>query len=119
VIAVAWDGGKEATRAVRTALPLLHKASRVVILTAPAASQRDSDPAALQRFLAPKGVEAEVEILGETGDPAPALVRAAKAMSADILVAGAFGHTRLQEFIFGGATRTFLNADAPSLFISH
>jgi nucleotide-binding universal stress UspA family protein len=119
VIAVAWDGGKEATRAVRTALPLLQKASKVLILTAPAASSRNPDAAALQGFLAPKGVNASVEILGDTGDPAPALVRAAKAASADILVAGAFGHTRLQEFIFGGATKVFLNADSPSLFISH
>ena len=38
---------------------------------------------------------------------------------ADILVAGAFGHPRLQEFIFGGTTRTLLNADSPSLFLSH
>jgi len=66
VAAVAWDGGKEASRAMRTAL-----------------------------------------------------VKAAKAAGADILVSGAYGHPRLQEFIFGGTTRTFLNADAPSLFLSH
>ena len=53
------------------------------------------------------------------GDPAPALIKAAKAAQADILVAGAFGHPRLQEFIFGGATRTFLSAEGPSLFLSH
>ncbi len=118
-IAVAWDGGKEATRAVRTALPLLQKARSVLILSAPAASPRRSDPKALQAFLAARGAGAEVEILPDTGDPAPALVRAAKAAAAEILVAGAFGHPRLQEFVFGGATRTFLQADAPSLFLSH
>jgi nucleotide-binding universal stress UspA family protein len=91
----------------------------VVILTAPAASPRKSDPAALQAFLAGRGVKAEVQIIAGTGDPAGALVRAANEASAAILVAGAFGHPRLQEFIFGGATRTFLNADAPSLFLSH
>ena len=37
----------------------------------------------------------------------------------DILVAGAFGHPRLQEFIFGGTTRSLLNTDGPSLFLSH
>jgi nucleotide-binding universal stress UspA family protein len=119
VVAIAWDGGKEATRAVRTALPLLEKAASVVILNAPSASPRKFDPADLQGFLAAKGVEASVQVLAETGDAGPALVRAAKAASADVLVAGAFGHPRLQEFIFGGATRTFLNADAPSLFLSH
>ena len=44
VAAVAWDGGKEASRAMRTALPLLRKASSVVILIAPAATQRKVEP---------------------------------------------------------------------------
>jgi len=119
VVAVAWDGGKEASRAARTALPLLQKASKVVILTAPGASPRKCDPALLQTFLAVRGVESEVQALQVSGDAAPALVKAAKAASAEVLVVGAFGHPRLQEFIFGGATRTFLNADGPSLFLSH
>jgi nucleotide-binding universal stress UspA family protein len=119
VVAVAWDGGKEASRAMRTALPLLQKAARVVLLAAPGASQRRFDPAHLRDFLAARGVASDVETLAVTGDAAPALVKAATAVSASVLVAGAFGHPRLQEFIFGGATRTFLNADSPSLFLSH
>jgi nucleotide-binding universal stress UspA family protein len=117
--AVAWDGGKEASRAVRTAIPLLAKAGSVLILAAPAASPRRFDPTALQHFLAVRGVASTIEALPDAGDPAPGLVRAATAAGADILVAGAFGHPRLREFIFGGATRTFLNAEAPSLFLSH
>jgi len=119
VIAVAWDGGKEASRAVRTAIPLLRKASSVVILSAPSASPRRFDPALLQAFLAARGVQADVKVLSEHGDPAPHLVKAAKAASADILVAGAFGHPRLQEWVFGGATRTFLNSEGLSVFLSH
>jgi nucleotide-binding universal stress UspA family protein len=118
-IAVAWDGGKEASRAVRTSLPLLRKASAVVILSAPSASPRRFDPGLLQRFLAARGVESTIEVLGDHGDPAPALVKAARAVSAGILVAGAFGHPRLQEYVFGGATRTFLNSEGLSLFLSH
>lgn len=119
VVAVAWDGGKEASRAVRTALPLLQKAARTIVLAAPAASSRKFDPSLLRAFLAARGVACEVEVLADTGDAAPALIRAAKAAGADLLVAGAFGHARLREFIFGGATRTFLGADGPSLFLSH
>lgn len=119
VVAVAWDGGKEASRAMRTALPLLQKASRVVILTAPAASSRKFDPALVTAYLSARGVACEVEVLRDAGDPAPALLKAARAAGADIMVCGAFGHPRLQEFIFGGATRSFLNADGPSLFLSH
>jgi nucleotide-binding universal stress UspA family protein len=119
VAAVAWDGGKEASRAMRTCLPILQRASRVVILAAPAASPRKFDPSLLQSFLVARGVASEVDCLQVTGDVAQALVKAAMGHGADILVAGAFGHPRLQEFIFGGATRTFLNADGPSLFLSH
>jgi len=118
-VAVAWDGGKEASRALRTALPLLQKAASTIILTAPGASSRKFDPQLLLAYLEARGVKAEVQTLPGGGDPAPALVKAAQAASAQILVAGAFGHPRLREFIFGGATRTFLNAEGPSLFLSH
>ncbi|MGH6985715.1 MAG: universal stress protein [Caulobacteraceae bacterium] len=117
VVAIAWDAGKEASRAMRTALPLLQKASKVVALTAGAA--RDCDPSRLQAFLAARGVACETQKVLEPGDPATALMRAARSLSADLLVAGAYGHPRLQEFIFGGATRAFLHAEGPSLFLSH
>ena len=116
---MAWDGGKEASRAMRTALPLLQKAAKVVILSAPGASSRKFEVDSLVAFLAARGVAAEAEVLTGSGDPAPCLIKAARAANADILVAGAFGHPRLQEFIFGGATRGFLNTDGPSLFLSH
>jgi nucleotide-binding universal stress UspA family protein len=120
VVAVAWDGGKEASRAARTALPLLQRASRVVVLAAPASSARYFDPGRLQRFFEERGIGSDVQSLTEPGDPGQALMRAAKDAGANLLVAGAFGHPRLQEYIFGGTTRAFLNAaDAPSLFLSH
>ncbi len=118
VAAVAWDGGKEASRAMRTSLPILQKAQKVVILTVPGSSAKKCDPPRLVAFLAARNVTAEVAALSE-GDVGPTLVKAAKEASADILVAGAFGHPRLQEFIFGGTTRTLLNSDCPSLFLSH
>jgi len=119
VAAVAWDGGKEASRAVRTAVPLLAKASEVVILSAPAAVSRTYEPNDLAAYLAARGVKARVQLISEGGDPAPRLLKAAESAGAGLLVAGAFGHPRLQEFIFGGATRAFLSAAGPSLFLSH
>ncbi len=119
VAAVAWDGGKEASRALRTALPLLRKASSVMVLTAPAATQRKIDPDDLAAFLSARGVASTIKVLGDTGDAAAALLKAAREAGADVLVAGAFGHTRLREFIFGGATRAFLGSESPSLFLSH
>ncbi|MDO8800443.1 universal stress protein [Phenylobacterium sp.] len=119
VVAVAWDGGKEASRAARLAMPLLEKASRVVILAAPKASSRSFDPARLQAYFAARNVAADIDILPDSGDAAPLLLYATKKAEADVLVAGAYGHPRLQEFIFGGTTRSLLAADQPSLFLSH
>jgi nucleotide-binding universal stress UspA family protein len=91
----------------------------VLILAALKASSRTVDPTRLQAYCAARGVNAEVQEITEPGDAAPALLKAAERAGAEILVAGAFGHPRLQEFIFGGATRTFLNSEHPSLFLSH
>ena len=118
-VAVAWDGGKEASRAARLALPRREKAAKVVILAAPKASSRSFDPSRLQAYYAARGVAAEVDLLPDSGDAAPLLLYATQKAGAEVLVAGAFGHPRLQEFIFGGTTRTLLNSDAPSLFLSH
>lgn len=118
-MAIAWDGGKEATRAVRTALPLLEKASKVVILAIPGSAPRPYHPARLQAFLAARGIQADLEVIAGTGEVGSLLLGGAKAAQAEILVAGAFGHPRLQEFIFGGTTRSLLHADGPSLFLSH
>jgi nucleotide-binding universal stress UspA family protein len=119
VMAVAWDGGKEATRAVRTALPMLQKASRVVAIGAPAASSRAFDPRRLRDFLAARGVEADIEEVQGSHDAGRLLLGKARELGASVLVAGAFGHARLKEYVFGGTTRTLLNSDGPSLFLSH
>ena len=119
VVAVAWDGGKEASRAARLAMPLLEKASRVVILAAPKASSRSFDPTRLQAYYAARGIASDLDILPDSGDAAPLLLYAVRKAGADILVAGAFGHPRLQEFIFGGTTRTLLGSEQPTLFLSH
>jgi nucleotide-binding universal stress UspA family protein len=119
VAVVAWDGGKEASRALRTALPLLQKASSVIVAGAPEASSRHFDLSRMTDFLAARGVKATSQALKGSGDAAGLLLGVARDVGADFLVAGAFGHPRLQEFIFGGTTRSLLNGEGPSLFLSH
>jgi nucleotide-binding universal stress UspA family protein len=118
-VAVAWDGGKEASRAMRTALPLLQRAKAVHIIACAGSSPRVFDPEALKAFLRVRGVEAETTLIEGGGEVGGQLLKAARGLGASLFVAGAYGHPRLQEFIFGGATRAFLNAEAPSLFLSH
>lgn len=118
-VIVAWNGGKEATRAARTALPLLVRAADVLVAWVAAEARReDADPGRLADFLVAHGVKARPVHLKHT-DPAAAIVDLAATSGAGLIVAGAFGHARLREFIFGGVTRNLLHADGPSLFLSH
>lgn len=119
-IAVAWDGSREASRATRRAIPWLRKARDVAVLIAPAATSREFEPLRLIDYLAEQRVSARLVPLAGDNEAGPLLLDAAEAMGASMLVAGAFGHSRFQRFIFGGTTRTLLdNARDMALFISH
>jgi nucleotide-binding universal stress UspA family protein len=116
---VAWDGSGGASRAARRAVPLLRQASRVVIIGAPA-EQTPCELSQLQDYFALRGLQAEMRPLDRPGAEAAAhILDIAHREGAGLVVAGAFGHSRLREFIFGGATRAFLQADRPSLFLAH
>ena len=116
-VIVAWNGGKEASRAVRTALPLLRKAGRVVIVTVADQRTKALSPQKLADFLIAHGVTSEVRAV--EGDVAGVILSEAASLRAELVVFGAYGHTRLRDFVFGSVTRTLLQADGPSLFISH
>ena len=121
--AIAWDGSAQAGRAVRAALPLLAMASRLHILQCisgldPQAG--DPDVGALNAYLKLHGVGAGETILVEGEEEGAALLAAAAGREAGLLVAGAWGHSRLRETVFGGATRSFLNPkDGPSVLLAH
>jgi nucleotide-binding universal stress UspA family protein len=118
VVLVAWNGGKEASRAARTALPLLQKAKRVVVVTAEEPRTKDIDPARMADFLTVRGVKADAR-RAEKGEAAATILAQAAEVGAGLIVSGAFGHPRLREYVFGGATRSLLNASGPALFLSH
>jgi nucleotide-binding universal stress UspA family protein len=122
--AIAWDGSLEAGRAVKAAIPLLKDASEVTILQDPdglESSSSDSNaPDRLIEYLGHYGVGPITVIKLKGKDEGLTLLRAAVTADAAMLVAGAFGHARVREAVFGGATRTFLRDDnGPHLFLSH
>lgn len=120
---IAWDGGLEAGRAVRGALPILQKASSVTICQATSEvgdrARAGVDPGLLDARLKSAGIDAQIVLIeaSSSANAADRIVEAAGAGS--LLVAGAYAHSRAQEMIFGGATRTFLSAAGPSLLLSH
>lgn len=119
-VVVAWNNSPEAISAVRSALPLLVAADGVEItLVSPARHAEDrSDPGGeLATILARHGAKANVAVLaGTVSHVEDAIIRHAQDTDADLIVMGAYGHTRFREAIFGGATRGMLEkADRPVL----
>jgi nucleotide-binding universal stress UspA family protein len=120
---VAWHGTRESARALHDALPLLVKAEKVVLFTArdsvEGAGIDASSEDALKHLLA-HGVKAELRHTALAGlDAGAAILNAVAEDSADLLVMGAYGHSRLRELVFGGATRTVLKSMTVPTLISH
>ena len=122
-IMVAFDGRREAARAVFDAVPLIEKARDVsIVWLNPERAARAGDlPAAeISAALARHGAKVEaVEAHAIGADVGPELLRQAKVLGADLLVMGCYGHSRLRELILGGASRHVLaHMDLPVL-LSH
>lgn len=109
---VAWDGSHQAGRAVRAALPLLKQSSRVVILQDPdhlrSANRAAADPERLAEYLRLHGVERSETVILRGASRGDGLARTALSEDVGLLVAGAFGQSRLREEIFGGLTHALL-----------
>jgi nucleotide-binding universal stress UspA family protein len=121
---VAWDASREAARAVNDALPLLRRAKQVGVLTVnprPWPFGHGEEPGAdIGLHLARHGVKVEVQrIEAPDIDPANAILSHLADHSADLLVMGAYGHSRLREFVLGGVTRTILGEMTVPALMSH
>ena len=123
-VIIGWNGGREAARATFDALPLLKKAGKVRVVRI----DPQKDPslrgsvagADLAEALARHGVRAEAQGYPTDGqDEGQALMRCAEDSGAGLIVMGAYGHSRLAEFIFGGATRFVLNRLVCPVLMSH
>jgi nucleotide-binding universal stress UspA family protein len=114
-VLVAWDGSKEAARALTAALPLLCRASTVTIaaLTGPDAGAADleSQRPDLLQFLGHHGITPHMLVRDPRRDPAHDLLDLADGLHCGLLVMGCFGHSKLREICLGGVSRGVL-ADA-------
>ncbi|WP_119458909.1 universal stress protein [Rhodospirillaceae bacterium SYSU D60014] len=117
--AICWNGSIQSARAVGAALPFLRHAERVTVLTADEADRRV--PAAMLRsYLARHDIRAMDEPfkLGSRSI-GKGLLEQAKAVQADLIVMGAYGHSRLREMILGGATRELLSSSSLPVLMAH
>lgn len=122
-IVIGWNESSEAMSAIRMALPLLKQADKVniTVIDPPMHSPNRSDPGGLlSQFLARHGVSAEISVLSKTlPRVADVLQRHISDIEADMVVMGAYGHSRLREAIFGGATRDMMEEAKVPLFLAH
>ena len=122
-VVVAWDASREAGRALIDALPLLRRARQVTVMVIDAEKNRrhGAEPGAdIGLFLARHGVK--VQVLRESASPMDIgnfLLSRLADLDADLLVMGAYGHTRLREIVTGGVTRTLLESMTLPVLMSH
>ena len=122
VVGVAWDFSRPAARAIADALPILTRAKSVRVVTVTQEKRIDTrrSRADLSRHLACHGIRAimeEDEAAGRTiGE---ALEHYATAHDLDLLVMGAYGHSRIRDFVLGGATKTIVASPPLPVLLSH
>jgi nucleotide-binding universal stress UspA family protein len=130
-VLVAWNASKEAARAVREALPLLARAERVTLAIVDAdlkpAAFGDTPGAEVLAWLARHGIAAGVQVrqtarqglLKRPGDVGEALLALAGETGCDLVVLGAYGHSRFRETLLGGVTRTVLETMTVPVLMAH
>ena len=123
-VLIGWNATREATRAVNDAMPLLVAADVVTVLTIDAHEGPDGHgelPGAdISLHLARHGVKATIERTVSAGIPAgEVLLSRAADLGADLLVIGAYGHSRVRELLLGGATRSILRSMTLPVLMSH
>ena len=121
-VLVAWNGSREATRAVHDALPILKLATNVTVLSIdPERDTGERMPSAdIALHLARHGVAAEgMSTLGLDISVGDLLLSRASDLGADLIVMGAYGHSRVREMVLGGATRHILQHMTVPVLMSH
>jgi nucleotide-binding universal stress UspA family protein len=122
-VLVAWNEGRLAARAIADALPLLQMADRVEVVTVSGPNPRGSRHASadmMAQHLAQHGIKADMKALARGDvDIGSTLVSYAADVSADLIVMGAYGHSRLREIVLGGTTRTILQSMTVPVLMAH
>lgn len=121
-VVIAWDGSQRAARAVHEALPILQRARKACLLTV--VDEKPAAPAGIGgealRHLDAYGVQGRIDEVKAAGRPiGEAFDGYLAEQPADLLVMGAYGHSRVREYILGGATQHVLHHPKTAVFLAH
>lgn len=122
-VLIGWNESVEAMQAIRLSLPFLKSAElvRIVVIDPPTHGPDRSDPGGLlSQMLSRHGIQCEIDVLSKTMPRVSDILnRHAVDTEADLLVMGAYGHSRFREAILGGATRNMLEQAQIPVFMAH
>jgi nucleotide-binding universal stress UspA family protein len=117
---IAWDGSDQAAMALRSCVALLDEGTDVHLLTVMTDAPQGFPATDALRYLARHGIKAELHELAKAATVEETLKAEMTRLGGQVLVMGAFGHSRLREFMFGGVSRYFLDEPAgPALLLAH
>lgn len=120
-VLVAWNGGREAVRALTDAIPVLREAERVHLMVFNRRSNGQNLPGAdMGLYLARHGVEVEVSVqASDDVDVGNQILSRVADLGIDLIVMGAYGHSRMREMVLGGVTRTIFESMTAPVMMSH
>jgi nucleotide-binding universal stress UspA family protein len=121
-VVVAWNGSRESARAVQDALPILERSRKATVVCVDQAKAGSNTPpgAELARYLGCHGIAADLADINDSSLPVGDTILAhIKDIGADLLVMGAYGHSRLREFVLGGVTKRILERTPVPVLMSH
>lgn len=116
---IAWNGSTEAAQAIRSCLHYLAKSRSVHIVTIEESSETHLPARDAATYLSRWGINAEVHARGAAGSVAETIQSVAAEVRAGVIVMGAYGHSRLREFVLGGVTREMLKTSPLPLLLAH
>jgi nucleotide-binding universal stress UspA family protein len=122
-VLIGWDAGREAARAVADAMPVLARAKSIHLAVfnpyAIPGEHGVAPGAGIGQYFERHGIRVEILAPSAKGNTGTALLSLARDLGIDLIVMGAYGHTRLREVVLGGVTRTMLHAMTVPVLMSH
>ncbi|MGE9296146.1 MAG: universal stress protein [Puniceicoccales bacterium] len=120
-VMVAWDGSPTASRAVHAAMPMLQMADKVTVMIVENGRRAHGEPGTdIATYLARHGLDVTIDVVPRpSGGVADAILNYVSDRSIDLVAMGGYGHSRMREFLFGGATREILGSMTVPVLMAH
>lgn len=120
-VLIGWDGSSTAARAVHAALPMLSSAEKITVLLIEKKTRGDGQPGAeIATYLARHGLDVTIDVVtNPQAGVADTLLNYVSDHGIDLVVMGGYGHSRMREFLFGGATREILASMTVPVLMAH